>query len=172
MTDDTNRYLLSIVAVVAVTGLFLLFMQGSGTGGTGSDSATGLAVGYSPEFGEIPAYDAQGNKICTGRVDADEIVPDYIKGCSGPHMTIKDWAMLPPAVKAYYNHKRVAYKQVAHGNPAYDWPTNVQGAGIRTVKASKEQGGSGLPDETPFNEVEIIEVFGAGSQGRSVSTLV
>lgn len=171
MADDTNRYLLSIVAVVAVTGLFLLFMQGN-TGTADSDSATGLAVGYSPEFGEIPTYDAQGNKICTGRVQASEIIPDYIKGCSGPHMNIRDWALLPPAVKAYYNHKRVAYKQVAHGNPAYDWPTNVKGADIRTVKASKEQGGSGLPDETPLNEVEIIEVFGTGGQGRSVSTLV
>ncbi|MDO8642749.1 MAG: hypothetical protein Q7R76_04145 [Candidatus Woesearchaeota archaeon] len=169
MADDTNRYLLSIVAVVAITGLFLLYGQDTPTS---ADGTTGLAVGYNPALGDGPTFDEEGNKICTGRVNGNEIVPDYIKGCHGTHMRIKDWAMLPPAVKAYYNHKQVAYKQVAQGNPAYDWPTDVKGAGIRTVKASKETGGSGLPDQTTTNEVEIVEVFGAAGQGRSVSTLV
>ncbi len=168
MADDTNRYLLSMVAVVAITGLFLLFMQGA----PGDDAATGLAVGYSPEFGNIPAFDEDGNKICTGRVRGNEVIPDYIKGCQGVHMEIKDWSNMPPAVKAYYNNKRVAYRQIAHGNPAYDWPTGVQGDNIRSVKAGTDVGGSGLPDETPLNEVEIIEVLGRSELGRSVSTLV
>ena len=168
MADDTNRYLLSMVAVVAITGLFLLFMNGSVEG----DDAVGLAVGYNPEFGNVPSFDEQGNKICTGRVRGKEVIPDFVKGCGGLHFRIKDWNNMPPAVKAYYNNKRVAYRQLAHGNPAYDWPDNVKGADIRTIKASAEMGGSGLPDETPTNEVEIIEVLGREELGRSVSTLV
>ncbi len=169
MADDTNKYLLSIVAVVALTGLFLLFMQGAEVPGT--EAATGLAVGYSPEFGEIPSFDEQGNKICTGRVRGDKIIPDYINGCQGPHLKIRDWNNLPPAVKAYYNKKRVAYRLVAHGNPAYDWPEQADGD-LRTLKADPRIGGSGLPDSPPPNEVEVVEVLGAAQLGRSVSTLV
>jgi hypothetical protein len=169
MADDTNKYLLSIVAVVALTGLFLLFMQENNVPGT--ETATGLAVGYSPEFGEIPTFDENGNKICTGRVRGDKIIPDYIDGCQGSHLKIRDWNNLPPAVKAYYNKKRVAYRQVAHGNPAYDWPEGSKNT-LRTIKADVKTGGSGLPDKPPANEAEVVEVLGVPELGRSVSTLV
>lgn len=177
MADNPNKYLFSMVAIVAITGLFLIFMGKSETSGTETvltDDATGMAVGYDTETGQFPQYDEQGNKICSGTVQGDSIVWDYIPGCGGVKSPIKDWALgMPPSVKAYYNNKHVAAR-LTNSAPGTGRKETAD-PGVLSIKGGVGEtvtGGTDLPTKAPMQEAEIIEVLEAGQMRTSTGTIV